>query len=101
MEMDYLVRGTARNDKIRIIGCECKDTVSLICKKHGCYPIATVALGRFLCGTLMMGAMLKDKQTITCSTKNNNEDIFVTKENDLLNIKIHNNFDMNPVSWTK
>lgn len=64
--MDYLVRGMARNDKIRIIGCECSDTVSLICKKHGCYPIATIALGRFLCGTLMMGAMLKDKQTITC-----------------------------------
>lgn len=66
MKMDYLVRGTARNDKVRIIGCECSETINYICKKHGCYPIATIALGRFLCGTLMMGAMLKDKQTITC-----------------------------------
>lgn len=64
--MDYLVRGMARNDKVRIIGCECKDTVSEICKKHEAYPIATIALGRFICSTLMMGAMLKDKQTITC-----------------------------------
>lgn len=64
--MDYLVRGMAREDKVRIIGCECKDTVDLICKKHGSYPIATITLGRFLCATLMMGAMLKDEQTITC-----------------------------------
>lgn len=64
--MDYLVRGMARNDKVRIIGCECRDTVSEICKKHEAYPIATIALGRLICSTLMMGAMLKDKQTITC-----------------------------------
>jgi len=64
--MDYLVRGMARNDKVRIIGCECKDTVSEICKRHETYPIATIALGRLICATLMMGAMLKDKQTITC-----------------------------------
>lgn len=64
--MDYLVRGTARNDRVRIIGCECSETINFICNKHECYPIATIALGRFLCGTLMMGAMLKDKQTITC-----------------------------------
>lgn len=69
--MDYLVRGMARNDKVRIIGCECKDTVSEICKKHETYPIATIALGRFICSTLMMGAMLKDKQTITCVINGN------------------------------
>lgn len=69
--MDYLVRGMARNDKVRIIGCECKDTVSEICKKHETYPIATIALGRFICSTLMMGVMLKDKQTITCVINGN------------------------------
>ena len=69
--MDYLVRGMAREDRIRIIGCECKDTVDLICKKHGTYPIATITLGRFLCASLMMGAMLKDKQTITCILNGN------------------------------
>lgn len=69
--MDYIVRGMARNDKVRIIGCECKDTVSLICDKHGTYPIATIVLGRFLCATLMMGSMLKDKQTITCILNGN------------------------------
>ena len=63
--MDYLIRGMARNDKVRIIGCDCKESVDLICKQHGCYPIATIALGRFLCATLMMGAMVKDEQTIT------------------------------------
>ena len=69
--MDYLVRGMARDEKIRIIGCECSDTVESICKKHGTYPIATITLGRFLCATLMMGAMLKDKQTITCILNGN------------------------------
>ena len=69
--MDYLVRGMAREDRIRIIGCECKETVDLICKKHGAYPIATITLGRFLCSTLMMGAMLKDNQTITCILNGN------------------------------
>ena len=63
--MDYIIRGMARNDKIRIIGCDCKDTVDLICKQHGCYPISTIALGRFLSITAMMGAMVKDEQTIT------------------------------------
>lgn len=69
--MDYLVRGMAREERIRIIGCECKDTIDLICKKHGAYPIATITLGRFLCASLMMGAMLKDKQTITCILNGN------------------------------
>lgn len=69
--MDYLVRGMAREDRIRIIGCDCKDTVDLICKKHGAYPIATITLGRFLCATLIMGAMLKDKQSITCLINGN------------------------------
>ena len=69
--MDYLVRGMAREERIRIIGCECKDTIDLICKKHGTYPIATITLGRFLCATLMMGAMLKDNQTITCILNGN------------------------------
>lgn len=64
--MDYLIRGMARDDKVRIIGCDCKDTIDLICKKHGTYPIASIALGRFLCSTLMMGAMVKDSQTVTC-----------------------------------
>lgn len=71
MKMDYLVRGMAREDKIRIIGCDCKETIDLICKKHGTYPIATITLGRFLCATLMMGAMLKDNQTITCILNGN------------------------------
>ena len=71
--MDYIIRGMARNDKIRIIGCECRDTVDLICKQHGCYPIATIALGRFLCVTLMIGAMVKDDQTITSILNGNGE----------------------------
>ncbi len=73
--MDYLVRGMARNDKVRIIGCDCKNTISLICKKHETYPVSTIALGRFLCLTLMMGAMLKDSQTITCLINSENGEI--------------------------
>ena len=63
--MDYIIRGMARNDKIRIIGCDCGETIDLICKQHDCYPVSTIALGRFLSVTLMMGAMVKDDQTIT------------------------------------
>lgn len=64
--MSYLIRGMAREEKIRIIGCDCGETIDFICKKHGAFPIATIALGRFLCASLMMGAMLKDDQTVTC-----------------------------------
>lgn len=63
--MDYLIRGISRNDKVRIIGCDCKETIDLICKQHNAGPIASIALGRFLCATIMMGALLKDDQTIT------------------------------------
>ena len=71
--MDYIIRGMAKNDKIRIFGCECSETVDLICKQHGCYPIATIALGRFLCVNLMLGAMLKDNQTVTSILNANGE----------------------------
>ena len=73
IKMDYLIRGIARDDKIRIFGCDCKETIDLICKQHGCYPIATIALGRFLCVTLMMGVMVKDSQTITSILNGNGE----------------------------
>ncbi len=71
--MDYLIRGLARNDKVRILACDCKDTVRQICSQHGCFPVATIALGRELCATVMMGAMLKDKQTITLVLNGNGE----------------------------
>ena len=71
--MDYLIRGMARNDKVRIIGCDCKETIDLICKKHETYPIATIALGRFLCASLMMGAMNKENQTVTLTINGGGE----------------------------
>ena len=71
--MDYIIRGMARENKVRIIGCDCKDTINLICKQHETYPIASIALGRFLCATLMMGVMLKDSQTMTTIFNGNGE----------------------------
>lgn len=71
--MDYILRGMARNNNIRVIGCDCVETVNTICKQHQTYPIATIALSRLICAAVMMGKMLKDKQTITCILNGNGE----------------------------
>lgn len=63
---DKLVRGTAHNGDIRVIGAITTDLVNEAVKIHGTTPTASAALGRLLTAGSLMGAMLKsDKDKLT------------------------------------
>lgn len=63
---DYIVRGTAANNQIRVFAATTKDLVEEARKAHNTSPVATAALGRLLTGGAMMGSMMKgDKDLLT------------------------------------
>jgi len=63
---DKLVRGTAHNGDIRVIGVITTELVNEAVKIHGTTPTASAALGRLLTAGSLMGAMLKsDKDKLT------------------------------------
>lgn len=63
---DKLVRGTAHNGDIRVIGAITTDLVNEAVKIHGTTPTASAALGRLLTAGSLMGSMLKsDKDKLT------------------------------------
>lgn len=63
---DKLVRGTAHNGDIRILGAITTDMVNEAVKIHGTSPTGSAALGRMLTAGVLMGAMQKsDKDKIT------------------------------------
>ncbi len=57
--MDYMIRATAANAQIRAFAATTKDLVDTARTTHQTSPVITAALGRFLTGGVMMGAMLK------------------------------------------
>ena len=61
---DYMVRATAMDGEIRAFAVTSRDTVETARQIHGTYPTATAALGRLLSAGLMMGADMKDDDTI-------------------------------------
>ena len=61
---DYIVRGTAASDKIRCYAITSKNLVEEARKRHGTSPVITAALGRFLSGGAMMGAMMKSEKDL-------------------------------------
>ena len=61
---DYMVRATAMDGEIRAFAVTSKDTVETARQIHDTYPTATAALGRLLSAGLMMGADMKDDDTI-------------------------------------
>lgn len=63
--MDYLFRGIAKKQKIRILAIDAKESVSNICKQHQTLPITTVAFARFLLAGAIMGCLEKGTQGIT------------------------------------
>ncbi|MBO5999949.1 MAG: Hsp33 family molecular chaperone HslO [Lachnospiraceae bacterium] len=63
---DYMVRATAADGQIRAFAVTGRELVQTARKAHGTTPTATAALGRTMCGALMMADMLKgDKDLIT------------------------------------
>ncbi len=63
---DYMVRATAADGQVRAFAVTGRELVQAARKAHGTTPVATAALGRTMCGALMMADMLKgDKDLIT------------------------------------
>lgn len=66
MNMDYMIRATAANDRVRVFAVTTKDIVEKARKIHNTSPVATAALGRLLTAASMMGPMMKgDKDLLT------------------------------------
>ncbi len=63
---DYIVRGTAANNQIRVFAATTKELVEHARNAHNTSPVATAALGRLMTGGVMMGSMMKgDKDMLT------------------------------------
>ena len=63
--MGRLVKAIAFNNEVRIYMVDSKDIVEEARLSHGLWPLASVAFGRLLTITSLMGSMLKDEQTLT------------------------------------
>ena len=61
--MDKLTKAVTNNGYIRIYALNARDTVQQAADFQGALPLGTAALGRLMCGGLMMGAMQKDENT--------------------------------------
>lgn len=64
--MDKLVRGTAKDGMVRVIGAITTDIVDFGTKAHECTPVASAALGRMLTAGVLIGSTLKsEKEKVT------------------------------------
>lgn len=67
---DYIVRGIADNDEIRVFCAVTTELVERSREMHKLSPVAAAALGRTLTASAMMGIMLKgEKDNITVQVK--------------------------------
>lgn len=63
---DTLIKATALDGMVRIIGVSSTNLVNIGTKKHNCSPTASAALGRSLTAGAILGSMLKgEKDTVT------------------------------------
>lgn len=63
--MDYLFRGLARNDRVRVFCVDASESVARVCLQHETLPLTTVAFARFLLAGIMMGNLEKQTQGVT------------------------------------
>ncbi len=63
--MDKLIHGLAADSTVRVMAAITTDTVREAVRRHQTSPTASVALGRVLTGTLLMGASLKEFDRLT------------------------------------
>ncbi|MDS0527511.1 Hsp33 family molecular chaperone HslO [Clostridium sp. SHJSY1] len=101
---DKIVRGTAKDGMIRVIGGITTELVNDGTSVHDCTPVAAAALGRMLTAGALMGTTLKsEKEVITLKINGNGEakGITVTAHSDasvkgfignpLVNLPLNNN----------
>lgn len=60
--LDYIVRGTAANNQIRVFAATTRELVEYARRAHNTSPVATAALGRLLTAGAMMGSMCKGEK---------------------------------------
>jgi len=66
MKKDLLVRGVARNSRVRVLACDTTELTNYAQERHQLWPVASAALGRTMSVGCMMGSMLKsDNEKIT------------------------------------
>jgi molecular chaperone Hsp33 len=63
--MDRLIHGLAADATVRVMAAITTDTVREAVRRHKTSPTASVALGRVLTGTLLLGSSLKDFDRLT------------------------------------
>ncbi|MEP6901642.1 MAG: Hsp33 family molecular chaperone HslO [Actinomycetota bacterium] len=63
--MDKLIHGIAADATVRVMAAITTDTVREAVRRHQTSPTASVALGRVLTGTLLLGSSLKDFDRLT------------------------------------
>ena len=61
---DYIIRGTAADENVRVFAMVSGNIVEEARKRHGTSNVATAALGRLLTAGALMGAMLKNDTDI-------------------------------------
>lgn len=66
---DYLVRAMLGDNQARVFALKTTHVAAEAQQVHGTAPVATAALGRTLTMGLVLGAMLKDEETITIQIK--------------------------------
>ncbi|MCD1261867.1 Hsp33 family molecular chaperone HslO [Paenibacillus athensensis] len=66
---DYLIRGTAMEGRVRVLGVSSTGLTGELHRRHGTTPTAIAALGRSAAAALMMGAMLKGEEKLTVQIK--------------------------------
>lgn len=62
---DYLLRAVDAGGQVRVMAAVTTDLVREAQRRHDTAPTATAALGRALTGAALLGATLKDEQTLT------------------------------------
>ncbi len=82
---DKLVKATAKDGMVRIIGAITTNLVNEGCSIHDCTPVASAAFGRMLTAGTLMGSMLKGSKEVTTLKINGGGEIkgiTVTAHND-------------------
>lgn len=71
--MDKLIHGLASDSTVRVMAAITTDTVREAVRRHQTSPTASVALGRLITGTLLLGSSLKEFDRLTVKIESEGE----------------------------
>ncbi|HOA63924.1 MAG TPA: Hsp33 family molecular chaperone HslO [Bacilli bacterium] len=71
--MDYLIKGLALDNNIRVYIANTTDTINELKKRHDLWPGALSVLGKTLTITSIMGGMLKENHRVSVAIKTNGQ----------------------------